>query len=491
MKLKMVLIVCISLIAIMSIGAISASEDIANDTVTAIEPADEAIIETVEEIEPTDEVISQPADDEIYAADESEEILTDEVFEPKVIKPFDDYFFDNTDRIGVTLTNTFSLGEKFNVGVDAPGANGTFRVYYAGVNGFGPYKFNNTVLASGDIVDGIGVAELSIPQGGNPIYTVDYDMIDYWIEYDTNKGSGNLSFFTLYIENNKNISAEVKPLEFTEGGNNNVTLKFSSPVEGLLQYYLDGVGEYSEHDFIDVYSKEKTFEYLSVGTHNIRVFFRYDPQYDGVGTFSKTFTVTVKEYVPVIVQAVTKITSSAVALTYNTNAKTVTFTLKDEDGNTLPSQPVALKFNGKTYDKATNSKGQVTLSVSSLLIPKAYTATLKFAGDESYKASSKSVKVTVNKATPKITAKAKTFKKSVKTKKYSITLKNNQNKVLKNTKVTIKVNKKTYSTKTNSKGVATFKITKLTKKGKYAATVKFAGSNYYKAKSAKVYITVK
>ncbi|MDO5832560.1 MAG: hypothetical protein Q4Q14_06935, partial [Methanobrevibacter sp.] len=94
-------------------------------------------------------------------------------------------------------------------------------------------------------------------------------------------------------------------------------------------------------------------------------------------------------------------------------------------------------------------------------------------------------------ATPKITAKAKTFKKSVKTKKYSITLKNNVNKVMKKTKVSIKVNKKTYYATTNSKGVATFKITKLVKKGKYTATVKFAGSNYYKAKSVKVSITVK
>ena len=72
-----------------------------------------------------------------------------------------------------------------------------------------------------------------------------------------------------------------------------------------------------------------------------------------------------------------------------------------------------------------------------------------------------------------------------------MTLKTNQNKVMKNTKVTIKVNKKTYTAKTNSKGQATFKITKLTKKGKYTATVKYAGSKYYNTKSVKVKITVK
>ncbi len=105
--------------------------------------------------------------------------------------------------------------------------------------------------------------------------------------------------------------------------------------------------------------------------------------------------------------------------------------------------------------------------------------------------SSLNVKVTVKKATPKLTAKAKTFKKSLKTKKFSVTLKNNLNKVMKNTKVTLKVNKKTFTAKTTDKGVATFKITKLTKKGKYTATVKYAGSKYYNAKSVNVKITVK
>ena len=90
-----------------------------------------------------------------------------------------------------------------------------------------------------------------------------------------------------------------------------------------------------------------------------------------------------------------------------------------------------------------------------------------------------------------MSAKAKTFKKSVKTKKYTVTLKTNKNKVMKNVKLTLKVNKKTYKAKTNKKGKATFKITKLTKKGKFTAVVKFAGNKYYYAKTVKPKITVK
>ena len=100
-------------------------------------------------------------------------------------------------------------------------------------------------------------------------------------------------------------------------------------------------------------------------------------------------------------------------------------------------------------------------------------------------------KITVAKATPKLTAKNKAFKVKTKTKKYTVTLKTNENKVLKNTKVAIKVNGKTYSAKTNSKGQATIKITKLTKVGKFKATVKSAATACYKSVTKTVTITVK
>jgi hypothetical protein len=58
-------------------------------------------------------------------------------------------------------------------------------------------------------------------------------------------------------------------------------------------------------------------------------------------------------------------------------------------------------------------------------------------------------------------------------------------------KVTLQVNGKTFSGKTNSKGQVTFKITNLNKKAKYKATISYAGDKTYEAASKTVTLTVK
>ena len=190
-----------------------------------------------------------------------------------------------------------------------------------------------------------------------------------------------------------------------------------------------------------------------------------------------------------VVLNATAITAAKVTKTYNV-AKNLVLTLKDTNGDILANKSVTITINGKTYTRTTNEKGQVSLALPNLA-PKSYTATIRFAGDDNYKASSTKVSVVVKKATPKLTAKAKTFKVKTKTKKYTITLKTNKGKALSKAKVTIKVNGKTYKATTNAKGQATFKITKLTKAKKYTATVKFAKTSYYNQVTKSVKITVK
>ena len=173
------------------------------------------------------------------------------------------------------------------------------------------------------------------------------------------------------------------------------------------------------------------------------------------------------------------------------DGKSFVVTLKDENDVPITNHLITVSFEyNKVFKLRTDKNGQIRISSSSV-VPKTYEVTVKSQETRKYYDCYKFLKITVKKATPKLTAKAKTFKKSVKTKKYSITLKDNQNKAMKNTKVTIKINKKTYTAKTNNKGKATFKIKKLTKKGTYKATVTYKGNAYYNKVTKKVNIKVK
>jgi hypothetical protein len=91
----------------------------------------------------------------------------------------------------------------------------------------------------------------------------------------------------------------------------------------------------------------------------------------------------------------------------------------------------------------------------------------------------------------KFVAGNKSFKAKTKTKKYTVTLKDQNNKAVKNVKLSLKVKGKQYTAKTNANGKATFRIKNLKKKGKYKATLSFGGNKDYKVSGKTVVITVK
>ncbi|WP_405310092.1 PKD domain-containing protein [Methanobrevibacter sp.] len=159
------------------------------------------------------------------------------------------------------------------------------------------------------------------------------------------------------------------------------------------------------------------------------------------------------------------------------------------NGTALANKTVNVIINGVTYNGTTGEDGVAKIAVK-FASAGTYYATVTFAGDDTYKSSISTSKVVVSKKATKIAAPKKSFKAKVKTKKVKITLKSGSA-VLKSKKITLKVNGKTYSAKTNSKGVATIKVTKLTKKGTFTYTVKFAGDKAYKAITKKGKMTIK
>ena len=183
------------------------------------------------------------------------------------------------------------------------------------------------------------------------------------------------------------------------------------------------------------------------------------------------------------------------------------FTIDVTLSNNLTAN-VTVTINKQQYNVSVVN-GTGSLKVTDKLAANTYDVEASYAGEYPYAASTNTTTFKVEKvSTPtsdkdkqtpttkvtkkatKITAKKKTFKAKKKTKKYTIVLKAGKT-LVKKVKVTLKVGKKTYKATTNSKGKATFKITKLNKKGKYTAVIKFKGNKYYKATSKKVKITVK
>ena len=220
------------------------------------------------------------------------------------------------------------------------------------------------------------------------------------------------------------------------------------------------------------------FTPTAVGTYNVTIDIA-ENEYYTAGSNQTTFTVG---------KAGSKIIAKPVTTTYNIG-KYLIITLKDS--NNKPINGALLTVNlGSVKNYNTDKNGQIKINVATLT-PKTYNAKITYKGSDIYNGSTGSVKVTVKKATPKITAKAASYKLKVKTKKYTATFKNNKNQVLKNTKVTLKVNGKTYSVKTNSKGQGVFKITNLKKIGSYIAVITFPANKYYNKVTKKVKIIIK
>ena len=242
---------------------------------------------------------------------------------------------------------------------------------------------------------------------------------------------------------------------------------------GTITFVVDG-----EEYVLEMLNGVSYLKFLGPGTFRVLV------KYSGDGLFnpvSNSITVTIEDKSPTYI-------FSNLNKVYG-DSKTFKVRVLDYKGNPIAKQYIKLSLydkNGnfkKSYVENTDSNGYVSLSCN--FVPNTYYIKVNDGKNDVGEA-----KVVVSKATPKLIASAKTYKVKTKTKSYTVTLKSNLNKVLKSKTVSLKVGGKTYKAKTNAKGQAIFKITKLTKKGKFTAVITF-GDSYYKSITKKVKITVK
>ena len=192
-----------------------------------------------------------------------------------------------------------------------------------------------------------------------------------------------------------------------------------------------------------------------------------------------------------VIKQATLVDAKAVSVVYQNNAKVTVKLTNLVTNNAIAGAPVEITVNGKTYKGITDKNGNAVITIPAKMIPKKYTAKVAYKGTDTLESDMTEIAFTVKKATPKVTAKKKSFKKSKKVKKYTITLKDNKGKAIKKARVTIKVGKKTFKAKTNAKGKAVFKLKKLTKKAKYTAKVTYKGNKYFNKVTKKAKITIK
>ena len=351
-----------------------------------------------------------------------------------------------------------SYGDSVKISVKNITAGATGKIRY--------YLDNGTFIGEADLNESLILAKLDVGKYGiiaNYTGDVNFAPATDVISISVNKLNTSISVDVVSSEDNVTVTVSV-----------------DKNAAGLVRFDVSGNQNYKV--YIDVSNGKSVFNYVFLpGIYRVNATYTGDDHFN-VNSTAASFEVE---------KFKTQIISSKVSTTYATE-KSIVVTLTDAKGNLLIGKNVTINLNGKTYERTTNSEGQATIKTPEALAPKTYTATIKFAGDDKYLESTKSIKVVVSKAKTKITAKNKSFKLKTKTKKYTITLKSTSTgKALKKTKVTLKVNGKTYKAKTNSKGKATFKITKLNKKGKYKAVIKYKGNSKYKGVSKKVKITVK
>ena len=176
---------------------------------------------------------------------------------------------------------------------------------------------------------------------------------------------------------------------------------------------------------------------LAAGTYN-DVLVSYHDAAGNYGDASCNVTFTVKE-------SEAKIINKDIKKDYNSNYK-YQIRIIGVGGNPVGGLKIKISINGKAKNYKTDSKGYITIQLDKTYTPGKYTVKLSYKG-----VASKHV------ITVKQILKSKSvvnIKKNAKKAVLKAQLKSSSGKAIKGKKITFKVNGKTYSAKTNKKGVA-------------------------------------
>nr|WP_295000535.1 Ig-like domain repeat protein [uncultured Methanobrevibacter sp.] len=218
-----------------------------------------------------------------------------------------------------------------------------------------------------------------------------------------------------------------------------------------------------------------TIPVLAKGTYKIT--YRYN---GNKNLYSKTGSATI-----IVADAKTKLTSSIVVMYYN-DGSDFKVKLTKSNGQAVPNKFIKFTLGGKTTLSKTNGKGTATLSLKDI-DPGNYVVKYSYSKKGTKYYSYGSNKIIILKLVAKITASDMTMKANDGS-SYKVTVKDNSGHVLKDVIVKSTINGKSYTYKTDSKGVAKLKITQ---DAGYYSVKSILADPFYKSAPVSKHILVK
>ena len=396
--------------------------------------------------------------------------------------------------LNISQLNTSSIKMGFDKII--PAINFKLTTFLGVCSLIGNYgKFNSSVILGGldKIVMGLG-ANVST------VLSKAFSKIGYYASFPSQK-PGIYKIIIRYLENdNFTYAAQSANLNITPFENYTINMYvsqaeaygddtilyiflmdgFRNDISGVVNVFLNGIN--IANVTTDEYGcAEYVVKNLSSGKY------LFECEHDGVKTEAD-----VTIFVPIVETGITCSNVKTKTVDVAVDGKTGKYfkgVLKDVLGNVLANKEILISYNGKTYMKTTDKNGTFKFQLN---IKKAgsYSISAYYLGDNIYKASYATAKITVTKQTPKITAKKATYKVKTKKKLIKATFKSAKNHPVKGKLIKFTVKGKTYSAKTNKKGITSVN-TKLAKKGTYKVAVKFAGDTTYNKVTKKITLKIK
>ncbi len=354
----------------------------------------------------------------------------------------DPFYPDKTIESRISIVPSISYPDYVSVGEEA----------YVDIDLPDDYDGTITILNDSDYYYGDVIKEISGLKGITKFSITDLLEKGLNIFYVNCSGVISESIYTHYIENDPEVSSSIDSNTIEYG--DNATIRVTLPDSSYYLYYVYVDGDSWLYVALEGDEHSYKIPYVPVGEHIIEVLvYRY-----GEPVYLNQFSLTVKEKAkpdtnssnstkPVTVPA--KVVAKDYSAYYNKGTYSVT--VYGTDGKVAKNTTVVFKINGKKVATVkTNSKGVAKLKIPTSYVPKTYKISATALGKTVTK------KLTVKQV---LTLKAVTIKKSAKKLVISATLKEGKN-AIKSKKITFKFNGKTYTAKTNKKGVAKITIKK-------------------------------